>query len=118
MNFEKRGFLIPETAPHFGASPDGVDGDTVLEIKCPSKDSSVAYYTINGLIPDKVRAQLLLQIWIFHRPKGILAIADPNFEHNKKITFLRITFDKEYVTQLCMAAENWWARNIYPTLIS
>ena len=87
VQFRHSGMLVSHEMPHFGVSPDGVSEDHILEIKCPEKEKNMKYYIQNGSIVAKVRAQMQLEMFIFKKKRGVLAIADPKFENNKKISF-------------------------------
>lgn len=118
MNFQRTGLLVSAESPNIAASPDGICDDTVLEIKCPFKETSVATYLQNGIIQPKVRAQLQLQMWLFERPKGILCVADPKFEENGKIIFVHDEFDYDFIYNIIADANNFWIKHVLPVLIS
>ena len=119
MPFETTGLLISHESPHFAASPDGKYKDVLLEIKCPSKTKTVQYYiSRDGRITPKVRAQLQLQMWIFGCANGILAVADPEFEKNSKISFVQDSFDFDFIKAICEKAQLYWIKQIFPILIS
>jgi hypothetical protein len=40
ISFERCGLMIHPNHPIFGASPDGINKDFTVEIKCPSNDKS------------------------------------------------------------------------------
>lgn len=56
------GLLLDSSYPVFGASPDGMTKDAVIEIKCPASKKNVENYYSNGQIKNKYKAQLQLQI--------------------------------------------------------
>lgn len=116
--FATAGFNVCAKWPHFGGSPDGISEDYVLEIKCPSKESTIEKYFKNGAITAKTRAQLQFQMYLYRKAQGILAVADPQFEENKKIRFVLDNYDYEFISSLAENADNYWAEKIFPLLIS
>lgn len=58
QKYHKSGFIINEKYPFFGASPDAVSDTHVVEIKCPSKASTVTnYISTDGSVNPKFYAQ-------------------------------------------------------------
>ncbi|KAJ6642327.1 hypothetical protein Bhyg_07274, partial [Pseudolycoriella hygida] len=99
QKFRKSSFLINESYPFFGASPDAVSDTHVIEIKCPSKTSTVSMYVSeNGSVNPKFYAQLQTQMLLAGKMKGFFCVADPAFESNEKISFYEFTFDKKFCT--------------------
>jgi hypothetical protein len=88
------GMFINREFPHYAASPDGITDDFVLKIKCPAKKHTVKNYLSNGKPIAKCRTQLMLQMLLTGRKKGIFCVADVNFEQNQEITTVEVEFDK------------------------
>ncbi|XP_048484644.1 uncharacterized protein LOC125490211 [Plutella xylostella] len=79
--------------PIIGASPDGLTEEFVIEIKCPFKERTIKnYITENNLVKDKFKSQIMLQMHATQRIKGLFCVADPNYEHNKKIIKIWVSF--------------------------
>lgn len=82
-----------------GASFDGmtIEGDAIVEIKCPGKKDHFA--AINGIIPQKYKAQLQHQMYVsgvqlmfyysFDGAKGVIIEVKPDDD------FIEIMIDKE-----------------------
>ena len=51
------GFVHSEFSDLVGCSPDGLSGDTGLEIKCPAVDTHVNYI-MDGVLPDTYKLQV------------------------------------------------------------
>ncbi|KAJ6642920.1 hypothetical protein Bhyg_07876, partial [Pseudolycoriella hygida] len=81
---EKSGILLSGDVPIFGASPDAISDEFIFEIKCPSKQKTISHYIENGL-----------QMAMSGRSKGILVVADPDFEKNQKFTETLVDFNKD-----------------------
>jgi len=71
VKFENAGFLISYEMPHVGVSPDGINKEHILEIKCPEKEKNKIYYVENSTIVPKVRAQMQLSMLLFNREQGV-----------------------------------------------
>lgn len=63
--FEHVGLLLSPKHPLFGASPDAISKDFVVEIKCPSTTKTVTIYIKDGVISNKCKAQIQLQMLMF-----------------------------------------------------
>ncbi|KAJ8913990.1 hypothetical protein NQ315_008982 [Exocentrus adspersus] len=66
--------------PIFGASPDAIIDNFVVEIKCPTKEKTVTNYIKSNQIVNKYKAQIHLQMLATEKKKGLFCVADPNFE--------------------------------------
>ena len=118
FHFEKCGLYISVFNPIFGASPDGIREDAILEIKCPSTKKTFSNYICDGAITEKYKEQMLLQMFITNREKGLFCVADPEFEKNKRIHTLWIDSDKVTVEKLIQDSSEFWKENIYPILLN
>lgn len=80
----------------FGASPDGVGSDFILEIKSPVKNENAKnFLTADGKKPNrKVLLQILLQMKLCGKKIAYLLITDAKFEENKKFNCITINFDE------------------------
>ncbi|KAL7289367.1 hypothetical protein TKK_0016570 [Trichogramma kaykai] len=107
-------FLI---APIFGASPDGIGEDFIVEIKYPSSENNFLNYICNGNISEKYKAQMMLQMKATNKNKGVFCVADSKFEENKVIHQYWINYDAQYTNNLIVKAKDFWEKNIYPLLV-
>ena len=108
--------------PVFAASPDGLcqmDGKLcTIEVKCPSGSKTVEkYIQADKSISVKVRAQMQLQMLAAGAGTGILCVADPSFEVNKKVTVIRDDLDMAFIEPIMAQAESFWHRAILPMLV-
>lgn len=74
---ERPGFITNDDFPTCLYSPDGIDGDYLLEVKCFNKDKHTRIY--NGDIPLPIKAQIHFGLLITGKKKGILIIYNPEF---------------------------------------
>ncbi|XP_043484808.1 uncharacterized protein LOC122512804 [Leptopilina heterotoma] len=110
-------FLLP-SRPIFGASPDGMGDDFVVEVKCPSSSKTVKNYISDGKISDKCRGQINLQMMCTGKKKGLFCVADPDFEKNNQIQFMWIEYEEKYIRALMKKAENFWKNHVFPILLN
>lgn len=110
------GFFLDETLPHFGASPDGISDDFVVEIKCPATPKTYSEYISVDKLQRKYFAQIQLQMHITKRKKALLGVADLNFEHNNKVAHVWIDYDDKYVEDLIEDANAFWIQAVYPLI--
>ncbi len=105
---EKCGLLLSEKYPVFGASPDAITEEYVVEVKCPtSLHSKERYLSSSRKIGKKVMAQIQLQMAIANRAKGLLCVADENFEKNGEVGLIPVDFDYSLASDLVKKAENF-----------
>ena len=56
------GIYLRKDCPLYGASPDGIRGDFIIEIKCPYKRRTVSTYVKDGCILKKILFQMQLEM--------------------------------------------------------
>ena len=111
------GLFLTRDYPIFGASPDGVNETHIIEIKCPSKTSTMKDYIDNrGEVTPKCMAQMQLQMFICKKKKGLFVVAEPNFETTKNVTIKDVPFNDDLCKQLMTDAETFWMMYIFPKL--
>jgi len=55
------GFWLHPEVPFFGASPDGLAGDGLIEIKCPRTSTHLRYKS-EGKVPTQYKRQMMCQL--------------------------------------------------------
>lgn len=111
------GLILSPTLPFFGASPDGLTDDMVIEVKCPSSNKSMkAYVNTKGEITDKCNAQVQLQMHMSGRKKALFCVANPKFETNNFVNIVTVLYDRRFVEKLVGDASNFWEKNVWPLL--
>lgn len=73
---QRPGFVVNEQYPIAGCSPDGIDGDVLLEVKCfnERKHREIA----QGDIPLKIMAQVQFNMFICELPSARLIMYNPD----------------------------------------
>lgn len=83
------GFVLHPTIAFFGATPDGlVDGDGLLEIKCPTTRTYVAWRAA-GVVPDEYVPQMLAQLACTRRRYVDFVAYDPRIKTPALQVFVR-----------------------------
>lgn len=117
IHIANSGILLNKEFPIFGASPDGVSVDYVIEVKCPSKLETVKNYIVGDNIEKKYFYQLQLNMLFSNKRKGLFCIASPHFEQDKNVSVYEVSLDIERVRELIGIASDFWRFNIFPELI-
>ena len=87
------GLAMHDTIEHLGASCDGlIDEDSVWECKCPNTATFLTY-KLENVMPPAYKPQLLLQMLVTGRKRGIFTAYDPRLPDNINL------FVKEYVPE-------------------
>ncbi|VEN57621.1 unnamed protein product, partial [Callosobruchus maculatus] len=110
------GLLLSSKFPFAGASPDASSDEYIVEVKCPTTPKTKELYIKDGMISNKYKAQLQLQMYFFKKLKGVFCVADPSFEINNEVEVTFIDYDEDYVMTLLEAAKLFWITNIFPVL--
>lgn len=76
------GFVINSKYPNGGCSPDGLDGDWLLEVKCFGEKKHLSIRKAAD-IPFKIMAQLQFNMMISGKKKARLILYNPDIEDNK-----------------------------------
>ncbi|XP_050516240.1 uncharacterized protein LOC126891103 [Diabrotica virgifera virgifera] len=117
MKLSHIGLQLNHRHPIFGASPDAISEEFVVEIKCPQSEKTICnYLTKNMEITAKYKAHVQLQMFLCKKQKALFCVADPNFEENLKFFDIWVPYDEEYIKMLMDAAENFWQHNIFTHL--
>ncbi|KAJ8685163.1 hypothetical protein QAD02_020956 [Eretmocerus hayati] len=111
------GLILRRNFPALGASPDGLTETAVVEIKCPSKEQTIANYHDGKGIKNKYKAQIQLQMIFSERRVGYFCIAAPDFETSKKVTIYKEDYDQTFVIAVIRRAMAFWSENIFPHLM-
>jgi len=82
------GFINHPTIDYCGASPDGFVEDGLVEIKCP-KSKTHLNYIIDDKVPEKYKAQMILQMMCTERKWCDFVSYDPRLPENMQIFIKR-----------------------------
>lgn len=111
------GLILNKNYPAFGASPDGIGDNFVVEIKCPTTSNAVKRYYNNNKIANKCAEQLRLQMLMCEKDIGYFCVADPGFEHNQKVEVIEVKADAEKTGVLVEKVLAGWKTGIFPYLV-
>ena len=119
MTFKSPGLILSSSFPVFGASPDAINDDFVVEIKCPMNERSyLNYLNARGEITPKCYAQIQLQMKLSGKKKGLFCIAAPDFEKSKKVKIVNVLFDPQFLAVNMRSALRFWKRAIGTKILS
>lgn len=116
-SLKKAGLILNPDYPFFGASPDGLADEFVLEIKCPYTTQTHSTYIDINKLSKKYLAQIQLQMHLANRDKALLGVADVDFETNRKVTKIWIPYDEKYVEEMMNDAIYFWEKAIFPAMM-
>lgn len=92
------GFITNTKYPNAGASPDGVTGDTLIEVKA-FKD--IKHNSINAKnIPFEVMAQLQFNMMICELEQADLVLYNPDLSVDEAFVIVRVELQKAIVAQI------------------
>lgn len=118
VKLKRIGVQLNPKYPIFGASPDAICDEYLVEIKCPETVECAAnYLTQYNTITAKYNAQVQLQMFMSNTSKCLFCVTDPDFENNSKFHYNWVEFDGDYLDRLLTAAEHFWCQNIFPELL-
>lgn len=72
IKINESGLILNKCFPLFGASPDGISKNFVIEIKCPISQKTMNNYVRDGEITKKYMAQIQLQMLFAEKKKGFV----------------------------------------------
>lgn len=116
INIQKCGIFLSPKFPIFGASPDGISGNCIIEVKCPSSLKHRENYIKNGVIAKKYLDQMMLQMKLCERKEGVFCVADPEFETNNNVDFYFVNYDENHCDELIEKCKKFWLHNVFPKL--
>lgn len=116
-NIKKCGLFLNQQYPLFGASPDGIGPDFVLEIKCPTSDKTFKKYVENDRIQQSYLLQIQLQMAICGKKKGYFVVAHPGFEKKELFTLLETKYNHSLVQENFNKAVAYYRDNIFPHIL-
>nr|XP_018906631.1 PREDICTED: uncharacterized protein LOC109036727 [Bemisia tabaci] len=115
---KKSGLWLDSSLPAFGASPDSIIDEYVVEVKCPSTEKTFnTYFNKDKTQPsNKCNAQIHLQMELAKKPKGIFCVAHPDFATSQAITILYVTKDVAFLNPVLARSTTFWSTNIFPVM--
>jgi len=93
------GFITHPWITMSGASPDGLAGDGLVEIKCPNTATHIQTL-LDQKVPEKYITQMMWQMACTERPWCDFVSFDPRMPEKHQLFIKRIDFDKQLVDSL------------------
>lgn len=81
------GFYDHPDIGEFGATPDGLIPDGVIEFKCPQTTTHITWLLAGG-VPEQHKAQILAQLACTGRERAVFVSFDPRIRDERKRLFI------------------------------
>lgn len=79
-------------------------------------EKAVEDYVKNGVISNKFKAQMQLQMLFTGKRKGLFCVANPLFEQNKIVDIHEVDYDETYCLTILSECTEFWKKAIYEKL--
>ena len=93
------GFIPHPTIEWAGASPDGLVGEGMLEIKCPNPATTIETW-LTETVPAKYFAQMQFQMACANRPWCDYVVYDPRMPQNLQLFVKRVERDNKFIADM------------------
>lgn len=94
------GFVVHDTLPRFGASPDGLIGHAgLLEVKCPNTATHISY-VLDGKVPEDYQPQMLAQMACTGRSWCDFVSFDPRLPRELQVFVRRFYRDETRIAEM------------------
>jgi putative phage-type endonuclease len=102
------GLVLHPDIDRAAASPDGLAGDGLLEIKCP-KTATHLQYLMAGEVPSKYQDQMLWQMACTERPWCDFVSFDPRLPQDLQLFVVRFNRDADRIKEMETAVRKFLA---------
>lgn len=117
IKLNKCGLILSKEFPIFGASPDALGDDFIVEVKCPAKELTMKHYLTDSKEPTpKVMAQMQLQMHFAQKPAALYCVANYDFETSKKVIQSHVKYDEILCKELILKCTQFWSNAIFTKL--
>lgn len=103
---EETGFIKHPTIEWLGASPDGLVGDGLVEIKCPNSTTHVEYL-MDGKVPAKYKPQMMVQMLCTQRKWCDFVSFDPRLPEDLQLFVVRFEPKQEELDKIESAIKDF-----------
>ena len=103
---EEIGFVKHPTIGWLGASPDGLVGDGLVEIKCPNSTTHVEYL-MDGKVPAKYKPQMMVQMLCTQRKWCDFVSFDPRLPEDLQLFVVRFEPKQEELDKIESAIKDF-----------
>ena len=93
------GLVLHPAIDRAAASPDGLAGDGLLEIKCP-KTATHLQYLLDGVVPKQYQPQMLWQMACTERPWCDFVSFDPRLPAELQLLVVRFERDDKRIKEM------------------
>lgn len=103
---EETGFVKHPTIEWLGASPDGLVGAGLVEIKCPNSTTHVEYL-MDGKVPAKYKPQMMVQMLCTQRKWCDFVSFDPRLPEDLQLFVVRFEPKQEELDKIESAIKDF-----------
>lgn len=103
------GFWLHPEIPHFGASPDGLVGDGLIEIKCPRTSTHLRYRHDNKP-PTQYKRQMMCQLACTGRKWVDFVSFDDRVRESKRLFIVRFEPKQSEMDEMLEAIQKFLSR--------
>lgn len=117
ITLKRCGLVLDPMYPLFGASPDSISDNFIIEVKCPASQKAMAQYiTKSGQITSKYMGQVQLQMFMTQKQQGLFCVAEHNFEETQNVKIINVDYDEDYCRDLILCCQEYWKNCIFPRI--
>lgn len=117
IKIKESGLILNKCFPLFGASPDGISDDFVVEIKCPISQKTMKNYIKDGEVTKKYMAQIQLQMLFAEKKKGLFCIAHEDFEVSNNVDIYTVHYNDHFVSDLMDKSLLFWKKSVFKKVL-
>jgi hypothetical protein len=97
---ELAGFVTHPMIDGVGCSPDGYDGEGVLEIKCPYTLREHVRTLVTRQVPKQYWPQVQGEMWVCEKQRATFASFHPSFPERFRLVTVNVDRDQKYIDEL------------------
>lgn len=114
---KESGLILNKDYPLFGASPDGISEEFVVEIKCPFSKKNFKNYIRDGEVTKKYMAQIQLQMLFAEKTMGLFCIAHEDFETSNNVDIYIVDYNEQFCSQLMDRSLSFWKKSVFKKVL-
>lgn len=96
---DKTGFWRHKSIPWLGVSPDRLDGNKIVEIKCPNTSTHLSWM-LSGVMPSEYVKQVQAQLWVCEKEEAAFVSFDPRLPEKNQLFIVEVKRNDELINQM------------------
>ncbi|KAF4529812.1 hypothetical protein B566_EDAN018029 [Ephemera danica] len=110
---KKTGLYLNAKYPLFGATPDGITKDFLIEVIAPFyKKTFQNYISESGEPTLRYKLRILLQLFLCNKKYGYFCVASADFERSKKVTVVKMDRNDALLMPYIEKSQENWQKHI------